>query len=532
MSFPTRGSEFAQKYRLDRHLAHGGMGAVWVARHLKLDSLVAIKLMSPECLASPALRARFEREAKAAAQLRSPHVVQIHDYGVEDGIPYIVMELLEGEDLGARLKRVRRLAMPAAATILTQAAKALHRAHEMGIVHRDLKPTNVFVARADDDEIVKLLDFGIAKAMASDGSGDESTATGAVLGSPNYMSPEQARGLKEVDHRSDLWSLSVILYRMLTGEVPFRGAGTGDLIVRICTDPIAAPSSIVADLPPSVDSFFLRALARDPEKRFQSARELAVTFANLVSGRASLPDSTGMRATDTWLSFPAMPGPESTEIGAILGESSAPFPLASSDVAARHRPPLATPLEHGAAVTGRAEKSAREPSTLTGAGSQETQIDRRALPRILWGAGLGTFGLVLLVGVILLRSAGSSGTDAAGPSGLALTSAAQGAAPEPTASGPAQTAPIVSPDPPPAVSPAPPGEPTAPIASGAPIATAPIASGTPIATAPIASGVPIANRGPGPSGGSPGSVPSVTSPPNPPAGKLPKKAPGRIGLGL
>jgi len=294
----------AGKYRLDRELARGGMGSVWVARHLQLDVPVAIKFMEIAVPSPTEALKRFKREAQSAAQIRSPHVVQILDHGVDRDVPYIVMELLEGEHLGDRLRRVRRLSLAASADIAVQVAKALRRAHEAGIIHRDLKPANIFLARIDEDEIVKVLDFGIAKAARGDGP-DDVTKTGVVMGSPNYMSPEQARGIKTVDHRSDLWSLGVILFRAITGEMAFKGESDVDVILKICADPIPLPSEVAPDLPRELDAFFERALARDPAKRFQSAREMAAALVDVVkrlsmSGEVNAPHPEYTPFSDHW----------------------------------------------------------------------------------------------------------------------------------------------------------------------------------------------------------------------------------------
>jgi serine/threonine-protein kinase len=286
------GTIVAGKYQIERPLTRGGMGSIWVARHLKLDMPVAVKLMAPALAETPSGRARFEREARAAALIQSPNVAQIHDYGVEDGTPYIVMELLVGEDLGARLHRARRLSIAAVAAIFAQLAKALRRAHDAGIVHRDLKPANIFLARTEgeDDEIVKVLDFGIAK-LTGTGAAEDATATGLVLGSIHYMSPEQARGVRELDHRSDLWSLAVIAFRAIVGRLPFPGAQMGDVIVKICSEPVPRPSELAPDLGPEVDHFFARALARDPSARWQTARDLAAALAHLAAATATAPPS-------------------------------------------------------------------------------------------------------------------------------------------------------------------------------------------------------------------------------------------------
>lgn len=280
------GRVIAGKYRLERPLAEGGMGALWVARHLQLDTEVVLKLMAPAYAESVEARARFEREAKACAQLRSPHVVQVHDYGVEDETPFLVMELLEGEDLDARIRRRGRLTVTEAVRLLLPVCKALRRAHDAGIVHRDIKPTNVFLARAGVEETVKVLDFGIAKVKATPGSGPgHATRAGVLLGSPNYMSPEQVRS-KDVDHRSDLWSLGVVFFQAITGQLPFPGDDVGDVLVEICTDAIPVASQIVAGLDPAVDQLLARALTRDRSQRFQSARELGLALAALPGAQA------------------------------------------------------------------------------------------------------------------------------------------------------------------------------------------------------------------------------------------------------
>ena len=214
-------SVIAGKYRLVRPLARGGMGTVWAASHIQLDRDVAIKLMAPSSAGSAEARARFEREAKACAQLSSPHIVGVYDVGVAEDVPFLVMELLQGEDLGSRLRREGRLSVSAAAALLIPVCKALRRAHDAGIVHRDIKPSNIFIVRDDDAEVVKVLDFGVAKftLLRSEGT---LTQAGALLGSPNYMSPEQVRN-RDVDARSDLWSLGVVFFQAVTGQLPFRG---------------------------------------------------------------------------------------------------------------------------------------------------------------------------------------------------------------------------------------------------------------------------------------------------------------------
>ena len=273
----------AGKYRLTRLLGRGGMGAVWEGTHTSLGTRVAVKFIDAEYAESPEARSRFENEARAAAKLRSKHVVEVYDHGVsDDGRPFIVMEYLQGEPLDKRLDRVGRLPAKETAQIMLQVCRALTKAHAAGVVHRDLKPENVFLVWDDEEgtDVVKVVDFGIAKFTdASLGASSSSTRTGSVLGTPHYMSPEQARGLRSVDYRSDLWSVAVIAYRCIVGQLPFDGEAVGDLLVKLCTAPIPVPSLFAPDIPPSFDSWLAKALNRDPAQRFISAAQLAESLA-------------------------------------------------------------------------------------------------------------------------------------------------------------------------------------------------------------------------------------------------------------
>lgn len=275
----NKGRVLADRYRLEERLGEGGFGSIWRAEHLVLAAPVAVKLIDPEIAEDENAVERFIREARAAASLRSPHVVQIIDYGVDEGeLPFMVMELLEGENLAQRLKRSGRIAPVDATRIISHVARAVGRAHDAGIVHRDLKPENVFLVPNEDAEIAKVLDFGVAKVeTAALGPKSSKTRTGSLLGTPYYMSPEQAQGNKEVDFRSDLWSLGVIGFEILTGKRPFFSDGLGDLVLQICVRDLPVPSEF-APVPPGLDEWFARACARDPEHRFQSARELSDAF--------------------------------------------------------------------------------------------------------------------------------------------------------------------------------------------------------------------------------------------------------------
>jgi serine/threonine-protein kinase len=276
------GDVIADKYELEAVVGEGGMGSVWRARHRQLESAVALKLMSPAIAAQPEALNRFLREARAAARLSSLHVVKVFDFGVDAATPFIAMELLVGESLRSRLDRAGPLSPEATLWVMRQTGRALTKAHGEGIVHRDLKPENLFITQ-QEDELLKVLDFGVAKLSGAGGAPSTSTRTGALLGTPFYMSPEQARGIKAVDHRSDIWSLGVIAFECLTGRLPFESQAFGDLVIQICTLPAPVPSS-VARVPAGFDAWFARATAREPDQRHQSVDELVDTLQAAFAG--------------------------------------------------------------------------------------------------------------------------------------------------------------------------------------------------------------------------------------------------------
>ena len=273
----------AGRYRLDRQLGKGGMGSVWLAEHLALNSWVAIKLMDPSIAATVEGAERFKREAQAAASLRSAHVVQVLDYGVHETTPFLVMELLQGQSLADCLEREKRLTPERTLSIITQVVRAIGRAHAGGIVHRDLKPDNIFLVREDDQELAKVLDFGIAKTTGPRFGGME-TRTGVTMGTPYYMSPEQVEGKKALDHRTDLWALAVITSECMTGVRPFDGETYGELLLNICARPVLPPSSQGFNLP-GFDQWFAKGTNRDMDQRFNSAQEMGASLADVVAGR-------------------------------------------------------------------------------------------------------------------------------------------------------------------------------------------------------------------------------------------------------
>jgi len=270
---------FAERFRLVREIGRGGMATVWLAHHLRLDSPCAVKFVG-ESFGHPSARERFEREAKAAARLRSPHVVQVFDCGVWEDIPYIAMEYLAGEDLNTRLGRVGRLSIEETFQIAVQVGRALSKAHAELVVHRDLKPANIFLVREDDREIVKVLDFGIAKIVQT-ASGITLQEPGLV-GTPQYMSPEQAHGRQPVDHRTDLWALGVIVFQCLTGVNPFAAEDVTACLLRIVSEPIPMPSSFPVGLPAGLDAWWARAVSRDREDRFPDAKQMLGALAAVL----------------------------------------------------------------------------------------------------------------------------------------------------------------------------------------------------------------------------------------------------------
>jgi serine/threonine-protein kinase len=285
----VEGSVIAGRYSLERILGRGAMGEVWLAHDAHEGRAVAVKLIEPTIADNDEVKRRFVRAAQSVARASGPHVAQIFDHGVtEDGRPYMVMEYLVGTSLRDRLTQEGVIPLGETAELLTGLCAALGPAHDAGLVHRDLKPENIFLVQERGRERVKLLDFGVAKSTRRVEERFASTATGDLIGTPHYMSPEQAQGLKTVDHRTDLWSLGVIVFECLTGVRPFEAKALARLVARILAGPIPVPSRLApeAPIPPEVDAWMARALARDRAARFASAGELAASFDRAVAGEA------------------------------------------------------------------------------------------------------------------------------------------------------------------------------------------------------------------------------------------------------
>jgi len=267
------------KYRVERVLGAGGMGIVVAARHTQLGQRVALKLMLKEALADPGNAERFAREARAAVRLQSPHTARVLDVGkLKNGEPYMVMEYLDGQDLDEVMRTNGPLPPHVAVDYILQACEAFAEAHALGMIHRDIKLKNMFLARTVDGRpLVKVLDFGLAKTVGA--LGDVSlTATSAVFGSPQYMSPEQMRSAKDVDARSDIWSIGVSLYELLTTRVPFDAPGVAEICAMVLKDPVEPPSKWAIGLPPDLDAIVVKCLAKNPNERFQSVADLAAAL--------------------------------------------------------------------------------------------------------------------------------------------------------------------------------------------------------------------------------------------------------------
>jgi eukaryotic-like serine/threonine-protein kinase len=290
---PQLGDVVGGKFRIEGVLGAGGMGVVLAARHVQLGQKVAIKVLRRSFAESPDAVSRFLREARTAVNLQSANVVRVMDVGtLEDGLPYMVMEHLTGTDLGELLDQRKALPVEEAVDYVLQGMEAIAEAHTLGLVHRDLKPANLFLAtRPDGSGLVKVLDFGISKATDAGGDGASDprlTATSAIMGSPMYMSPEQLRSSKNVDLRTDIWALGVVLYELVSGRYPFEDETVTGLCARIAADPPVPLREHRADVPPAFEAVVMRCLSKPAKDRPQTVGELAAALRPFASPEAQL----------------------------------------------------------------------------------------------------------------------------------------------------------------------------------------------------------------------------------------------------
>jgi serine/threonine-protein kinase len=418
--------------RLSRRIGGGAMGSVWLAEHLTLATDVAVKFISEgDKRTDPDTLARFLREAALAAKIKSPHVVQMYDRGAtDDGTPYIVMELLEGETLGQRIRREGALPVREAAEVVVQVSKALGKAHELGIVHRDIKPDNIFLSEDDAGLLCKVLDFGIAKqtqTLQIDGL----TVQGAIVGTPEFMSPEQLLNAAEADPRADLWALAVVAYVCLTGRKPFTGETIGKLCASLLAANYPAPSQIRAEVPVGLDAWFRQALAKQPEERFGGARAMAVAFAKAL-GEDGEDLARSLRTSGRRPRSRPGRGMSTTQSGSGSRSGAAGRTLSSDGKTTRSDPDGRTRSSAGGRVghddrtidsgerSGAARNAAAEPPSTSDTlqASHAVLAERLARkPRAALFVTFGTVGAAALFAVVVLAvRAGSRDGGAAGAS--------------------------------------------------------------------------------------------------------------------
>ncbi|XYI03476.1 serine/threonine protein kinase [Sorangium sp. So ce1128] len=480
------------KYRIVRLLGQGGMGAVFEGENVRIRRRVAIKLLHATISSQAESVARFEREAQAAARIGSDHICEVLDLGVlPDGTRYMVMEYLEGETLGAKIQRMGRLGPETTVPIMIQVLEALGAAHAAGIIHRDLKPDNIFIlpTKAGLSNFVKVLDFGVSKFSQLAGSEMSMTRTGAVVGTPYYMSPEQARGSSPVDQRTDIYAMGVLLYQATTGQVPFDAETFNELLFKIVLETAPLPQQLVPDLDVEFSGIIQKAMAREPGARFQSCAEFKNALLAWAAARPSLAMLTTGRTMYPRLSLPSQPETLTPPVTT---------PPATTPPAVRPEGSWGSQNGHGPPVPGLGQ-TPQLTANSWGASSGVTGRSTRPPSRMPLLVAIAAAATVLGAGLAVWFAFGRSGPTSAATADPSAVSA---------------TAPPPPPPPPTTTAATPPSEPTvtasAAVADPVPSATT-APSATPSASSPLVKPIP------------PRTVPPPTRPP--PVTKPPQTVP-------
>ncbi len=411
---PLVGTTLEGKYEIEKKLGEGGMGAVYIGEHLMMKRRVAIKTLLPQFTKNDNAVQRFQREAQAASAIGHPNIVTIHDLGqTPDGMLYIVMELLDGRDLGQEIRALKsegwtRVDPERSIEILLQAGEGLSAAHGKGVVHRDLKPDNIFLTATRDDAIrVKLLDFGISKIRSPSADQAQLTTDGSLLGTPYYMSPEQAKGLSDIDHRADIYAFGVITYELMTGRVPFEEENMLRVIAMHALEEPPPPRQINPEISPDMEAFILRAMAKDPSLRFQTMNDVLMSL-RAVRGDAAGATAGGFSAASAGNVSGPYAGGAADPSGASWGSATTPAPATGGNT----RGGMATGGSWGGQGTG----------PVTGNVTATPMAWTEGPPANKGGAGLkivgAIIGLLIVVGVgvgIAIALSGDDEVDAPPP---------------------------------------------------------------------------------------------------------------------
>ncbi len=435
---PRIGLVLLDRYRIVKKLGAGGMGDVYEGVHELIGKKLAIKCLHADFAAHPEAVARFQRESRAATAVGNEHIVDVSDVGeLPDGSPFMVMEYLQGQELAGLIDSSESIAVPRVIKIALEILEALHAAHQSGVVHRDMKPENVFlIQRGDNADFVKVLDFGISMITEnSDAALGRMTQTGVAMGTPNYMSPEQAKGERSLDHRTDLYSLGVILYEILTGRVPFQAGTLAVLMTKILTEVPKPIREIRPDVPAALDRIILRAMAKEPAVRYEDAEEFADALRPFLDSDY-VPSETGLRSNSfgptVALAIPPNKGLGATRVLGADSKSSEEIPNREStaELPTKRDPEMERPAEQTENVRELARLESVDGAPIP-VFSQATLHNAGIMSRSPKRGLLMVAGLAALAAgaVVISRSSGSGTPESGEPKNPIVTSAVSDAMP-------------------------------------------------------------------------------------------------------